>query len=264
MSVPANPEAMHGWFGYRHIPYLPGTPAHSIARDLVATKFPKKEFFEIVFMVEVVRRVLDPSLPIFECCSGHGLLGMLLACDPRVPSVTILDKRFPPNCSRVYDLMLRHFPELDGRIRFWEGQIEQFPDFERGNLVAAHACDTASDAVLNAAVGLEARFAVMPCCISRRTATAYGVEGVHGNEAEINRRRVNKVERQGYRVETTEIDRRITPWNVILCGWPRAEKETPNGGVRGSPLPALLPPRLMREAGASTEGIECRKQTSNG
>lgn len=253
MSIPANPKAMHGWFGYRHIPYQRHETPYALTRDIVELKLPKKEFFEITHMVEAIRRHIDPWAPLFDCCSGHGLLGMLLACDPRIPRATVLDLHFPPNQARLLLALSAHQPGLEQRLTFLEANVSTYQGFCPGALVAAHACGLATDAILEAAVRNRARFFIMTCCISREVAEYHGMSRVHGLEPEINARRLQIAAAQGYTVTTLSIDARITPWNTILAGWPQDADAIPRGGLRESPLPARMPPRLVREA-ADAEG----------
>jgi hypothetical protein len=245
MSRPANPKAMHGWFGYRHLPYRPGERGLELARDIVVAKLPKKEFFEVTAMAEAIRSGIDPLMPIFECCSGHGLLGMLLACDARVPRVVVLDRAFPPNRKRLLHTIATHHPDVVDRLEFVETDVGSYPGFAPGAFVAIHACGPATDLILEAAVRNRARFFVMTCCINHRVARRYGLDSVHGLEQEVNRLRLERAAAAGYQVDTLRIDARITPWNTILAGWPAEEPRTPRGGLRETPLPARLPPRLQ-------------------
>ncbi|MFM7203700.1 MAG: methyltransferase [Myxococcota bacterium] len=249
MSIPANPQAMHGWFGYRHIPYQPGERGYALAREIVELKLPKKEFFEITHMVETVRDGIDPWRPVFDCCSGHGLLGMLLACDERLPKAVVLDQAFPPNRARLFQALAGYEASLVDRLEFVERKLQDYRGFGPGAFVAAHACGFATDYILEAALRNRARFFIMTCCITRAVARSYGLSSVHGLEQQINDLRLAKAMAAGYTVEKREIDGRITPWNTILVGWPDEEERSPRGGLRPGLLPARLPPKLAREEG---------------
>lgn len=247
MTVPANPVAMHGWFGYRHMPYRRDEKGYLLAREIVELKLPKKEFFEITHMVDAIRSYIDPWEPVFDCCSGHGLLGMLLACDERVPRAVILDRHFPPNRARLLQALAGHHQTLVPRLEFVESDLADYQGFRPGAFVAAHACGLATDAILDAALRNRARFFIMTCCITKAVALRYGIESVRGREPEINAQRLARASAHGYTVQTLSIDGRITPWNTILAGWPSDQEQKPRGGLRESLLPARLPPKLQAQ-----------------
>ncbi len=243
MSRPANPEAMHGWLGHRHQPYEPGSPAHAFFRDIVALRFPKKEFFETLAVLDLARRWINPLGPVFELCAGHGFLGMLIACDPRPRPIVLLDRTIPPNRHRLRALMAAHAPNLRHRLEEVRGDVQDWDRYGRGTFIGVHACGAATDVLIRTALAVRARFVVVPCCIRRSDALRYGVERVKGFETEIDGRRLAGVRREGYRVRMISFDPCITPWNRVLIAWPEEEPESPGGGIEPGPLPFRLPPR---------------------
>lgn len=249
VSRPANPMSYFGWLNYYQLPYDPGEPAYPLAREIVAAKLPKKEFFEIIAMVSAIGPYIDPSKPVYDCCSGHGLLGMLLAFDARVPKVVVIDRKFPPNRARLLAALSKHRAGLEERLEFVESPLEGYGGFGPGAFVAAHACGLATEEILETAVRQRARFFVMTCCISRRVAARYGLPSVHGLEPEVNARRLAWARDAGYEVDQLEIDARITPFNVILSGWPAEDPPVAGGGLEASPLPARLARRRSDRAG---------------
>lgn len=246
MTVSKNPISFQGWFGYRHIPYPKDSGSFQLARQIVQTRLTKKEFFEITALHAAARAYIDPHRPIVDGCCGHGLLGLLMACDPRPPTIFCVDRSFPPNCARMATLFAPLISDADRRIQLEEADVASLEHLHPGTLTAAHACGDATELLLNSALDQRARFILMPCCVTRKIAQHYGFETPFRNLEAINHGRLAAAQARGYRVRLLEIDPRITPFNQILVGWPAEEPHSPSGGLGEGPLPFELPPKLRR------------------
>jgi hypothetical protein len=89
-------------------------------------------------------------------------------------------------------------------------------------VVSCHACGNLTDVVLDRAVSVRARVAVLPCCHHLRTGDTGGLSGWVDRAAAVDIVRAVRLGQRGYRIWTQTIPANITPKNRLLIGEPGA------------------------------------------
>ena len=87
-------------------------------------------------------------------------------------------------------------------------------------VVSSHACGALTDVVLNRAVAVRARVAVLPCCHNLVANDTGSLTGWVDGALAIDIMRAVRLEQQGYRVWTQAIPVEITPKNRLLMASP--------------------------------------------
>lgn len=181
---------------------------------------PRKELYEAWEVARRVRRRFRGGRIVDLAC-GHALLAqILLLLDDSSPSALAVDQRLPKSAAALAASLREGWPRLQGRVGLVELDLREVP-LERGDLVvSAHACGGLTDLILERAVAVGARVAVLPCCHDLREADLGGLEGWLEGPLAMDAARVARLRRQGYRVFTQLIPGDITPKNRLLLAEP--------------------------------------------
>ncbi len=192
---------------------------------------PRKELFESWEMARRVRRLLR-GRRVVDVAGGHGLLaGILLLLDNSSPSAVVVDTALPPSHTKVYEALVGVWPRLAGRVTFLEQPLEHTDIASDDLVVSSHACGALTDRVLERAVSVRARVAVLPCCHNLDTLEDGNLAGWVDPSLAIDLVRAMRLRQQGYRIWTQTIPQRITPKNRLLIGEPAPSQE---GTTEGS------------------------------
>jgi hypothetical protein len=182
----------------------------------------RKELFESWEVARRVRRRFRGGR-VVDLAAGHGLLGsILLLLDDTTPEVVGVDRRMPDSAPRLRASLEETWPRLAGRVRFHEGEIEDFEVKQDDLIVSAHACGSVTDVVLTKAIAAGARVAVLPCCHAIGKSDGGHLEGWIDGPLAIDIMRAVRLQQHGYRTYTAEIPDEITPKNRLLLGDPRS------------------------------------------
>jgi hypothetical protein len=91
--------------------------------------------------------------------------------------------------------------------------------------VSSHACGDLTDRVLDRAISVGARVAVLPCCHDQATCDSGPLAGWVDRPLAIDIVRAVRLEQRGYRVWTQTIPAAITPKNRLLLAEPTASAD---------------------------------------
>ncbi|MGE3179164.1 MAG: methyltransferase domain-containing protein, partial [Vicinamibacterales bacterium] len=131
-----------------------------------------------------------------------------------------LDREPPPSAHLLHETLVSAWPRLAGRITIARGTLHDVP-LDGGNvIVSSHACGALTDDVLDAAVRVRARVAVLPCCQDVEASDTGGLTGWLDGPLAVDVVRVHRLREQRYRVWTQTIPEAITPKNRLLLGAP--------------------------------------------
>ena len=181
---------------------------------------PRKEFFEAWETARRIRRQMRGG-PIVELAAGHGLLSaILIILDDSSPAATCIDIKRPPSQPRVLAALERRWPRLRDRVRFAEAGIGDAVAPADGLLVSVHACGVLTDQVLDLAVKVRSRVAVLPCCHDLNRCDPGSLEGWLAGPLAVDATRVARLRQADFRVRTMRIPEDITPKNRLLLAWP--------------------------------------------
>lgn len=194
---------------------------HRVARTVCGAEcLPRKELYETW---EVARRVVRrfKGGRLVELAAGHGLLSFVMCLlDPRLEGAMAVDRKRPQSFGRLETAMLARWPQLEGKVRYLQADIEAAPIRREDAVVAVHACGRLTDRVLDQALVARARVAVLPCCHSVRHCDAGGLSGWMDPSLAIDATRAARLVAEGYRVHTSMIPEEITPKARLLFGHP--------------------------------------------
>ena len=163
----------------RLLPQFAGdTLFEAIARAVCrAGCLPRKELYEAWEVARRVRRRFRGGRIIDLAC-GHGLLAqILLLLDDSSPEALAVDRRIPQSAALLGDCLTEAWPRLKGRVSFIEGDLEDVPVHRDDLIVSVHACGGLTDLVLDRALAVGARVAVLPCCHDLTGADLAGLQG---------------------------------------------------------------------------------------
>jgi SAM-dependent methyltransferase len=206
------------------LPQFPGDGLFDrIARAVCrAGCLPRKELYEAWEVARRVRRRFRGGRVIDLAC-GHGLLAhLLLLLDDSSPAALGIDRCIPDSAARLTATLEETWPRLNGRVRLMQTELETIP-LERGDLVVSvHACGGLTDLILERAMSVGARVAVLPCCHDLHMAELGGLQGWLDGPLAIDIMRAERLRAVGYRVMTQQIPGDITPKNRLLMASPAA------------------------------------------
>ena len=204
-----------------------GTLFDRLARAVChAGCLPRKELYEAWEVARRVRRLFRGGR-IVDLGGGHGLLAQaLLILDDTSPGAIVVDRALPPSAAKLREALAQTWPRLGGRVEFVAKGLDEV-DVHGGDLVVScHACGSLTDAVLDRALSVRARVAVLPCCHHLRTGDTGGLAGWVDRATAIDIMRAARLTRHGYRIWTQTIPAGITPRNRLLLGAPAADAGT--------------------------------------
>lgn len=181
---------------------------------------PRKELYEAWEVARRVRRLLRGGR-VVDVAGGHGLLGQaMLLLDDSSPDAYVVDPAPPASASRLHEALKSAWPRLAGRVHWTSASLDAFT-FEEGDLVvSSHACGSLTDFVLDRALAVRARVAVLPCCHDAATSDAGPITGWVDPALAIDLLRAMRLQNHGYHVRTQTIPEAITPKNRLLIGEP--------------------------------------------
>jgi hypothetical protein len=183
---------------------------------------PRKELYEAWEMARRVRRLFRGGR-VVDLGAGHGLLAqVMLLLDDSSPTALVVDKTLPASCAKLNDRLTQAWPRLTGRITFVASPLEAIEIHATDVVVSSHACGTLTDLVVDRAVAVRARVAVLPCCHDLAICDAGALAGWVDRSLAIDILRAIRLETQGYHVWTQTIPPSITPKNRLLLGAPAA------------------------------------------
>lgn len=204
------------------LPQFPGDALFDrIARAVCrAGCLPRKELYEAWEVARRVRRRFRGGRVIDLAC-GHGLLAhLLLLLDDSSPHALGVDRNIPASAARLAEVLVEAWPRLDGRIHLVQAELESIP-LERSDLVVSvHACGGLTDLVLERAMAVGARVALLPCCHDLDQADLGGLQGWMDGPLAMDVMRAERLRAGGYRVMTQLIPGDITPKNRLIMAEP--------------------------------------------
>jgi hypothetical protein len=181
---------------------------------------PRKELYEAWETARRVRRRFRGGRVVDLAC-GHGLLAqIMLLLDSSSPTALAVDRKIPPSAAVLAGSMGDNWPRLKEQLCFVECDISAAELYHNDLIVSAHACGGLTDLVLDRAVAVGARVAVLPCCHDLGGADLGGLEGWMDGPLAMDAARVARLRAQGYRVFTQQIPSAITPKNRLLMAEP--------------------------------------------
>lgn len=200
-----------------------GTLFDRLARAVChAGCLPRKELYEAWEVARRVRRLFRGGR-IVDLGGGHGLLAQaLLILDDTSPNAVVVDRTLPPSAAKLHDALVQSWPRLDGRVEFVATELDEAEVHGADLVVSCHACGNLTDVVLDRAVSVRARVAVLPCCHHLRTGDTGGLSGWVDRAAAVDIVRAVRLGQRGYRIWTQTIPANITPKNRLLIGEPGA------------------------------------------
>lgn len=206
----------------RLLPQFPGEALFDrIARTVCrAGCLPRKELYEAWEVARRVRRRFRGGRVIDLAC-GHGLLAhLLLLLDDSSPVALGVDRHIPASAARLAKVMVEAWPRLNGRVNLVHAELESIP-LERSDLVVSvHACGGLTDLVLERAMAVGARVALLPCCHDLHQADLGGLQGWLDGPLAMDVMRTGRLRAGGYQVTTQLIPGDITPKNRLIMAEP--------------------------------------------
>jgi hypothetical protein len=186
----------------------------------LAGVLPRKELFEAWEVARRTRRLFRGGR-VMDLAGGHGLLAhVMLLLDDSSPRAVVVDATMPSSAARLHDVIADAWPRLRDRIALVASPLGDVPMHQDDVVVSSHACGALTDTILEHAMSVGARLAVLPCCHDVATCDAGTLTGWMDAALAIDVRRAARLEQAGYRVWTQTIPAAITPKNRLLLGAP--------------------------------------------
>ena len=193
---------------------------------------PRKELFEAWEVARRARRRFRGGR-VVDFAGGHGLLAhVMLLLDDTSPEALVVDTAIPPSHRKLQDALTAAWPRLSNRVRYVDGDLASVSLRAHDVVVSSHACGNLTDRILEAAMGADARVAVLPCCHDFETCETGGLEGWIDGAQAIDVMRAARLHAAGYEVWTQTIPAAITPKNRLLLAQPRTPR--PRSGTRAT------------------------------
>lgn len=177
---------------------------------------PRKELYESWEVARRTRRRFKGGRTVDLAC-GHGLVAqMMTIIDKTSGSALGVDLVVPPSAARLHASLSETWPFLAERVHIESGEIEAVELLPTDVIVSTHACGPLTDLVLERAMSVGARVAVLPCCHAHGGSELTGLEGWLDRALAIDVERAERLRRAGYTVHTQHIPEEITPKNRLL------------------------------------------------
>jgi len=187
---------------------------------------PRKELYENWEVARRVRRRFRGGRIVDMAC-GHGLLAsILLLLDNSSPEALAVDRNIPPSASKLVKELETDWPRLANRVHFQETGLLDIILQPTDLVVASHACGELTDLVLQRAMEVGARVAVLPCCHDLKTADQGNLCGWMDGVLAVDVMRVFSLKSRGYQVYTQQIPAEITPMNRLIIAEPKQQEES--------------------------------------
>jgi hypothetical protein len=196
---------------------------HRVARAVCeADCLPRKELYESWEVARRVRRRFRGGRVVDLAC-GHGLTAhLMLLLDGTSPQAIALDERLPPSASALSRALAAHWPDSVARVRFQESGLSALNLTPDDIVLSIHACGALTDIVLERALSVRARVAVLPCCHDASTCDTGALGSWMDDSLAIDATRAARLRNAGYRVHAHTIPATITPKNRLLLAAPEA------------------------------------------
>ena len=172
---------------------------------------------------EQLYKLVNSSLPLrpfslVDLCCGNGSLGGLFAKHPKIERVVFVDiKKVRGLESNLSEIDIPFELHLDG--------IDFYNPPENAFLIALHACGDLADKVITMALRTGNPFVVVPCCYNKNSLPLMPEKiplvVPTSRRAFYDACRVSYAMEKGYRVEEIYLDRKVTPMNTVLAGFPK-------------------------------------------
>jgi hypothetical protein len=177
---------------------------------------PRKELYEAWETARRVRRLFRGGR-VVDLGGGHGLVAfVLLVLDDSSPGAIVVDPAVPASAAVIAAEMEGQWPRIAGRVTFVGDRLDAAAVAPDDLIVSVHACGALTDAVIDRALAVRARLAVLPCCHDRETCDTGGLEGWMDVALAIDATRASRLAQAGYDVRTQAIPLSITPKNRLL------------------------------------------------
>ena len=145
---------------------------------------------------------------------------MCLILDDSSESAVVVDRKLPKSAAKLAATLEAEWPRLSGRVSPTETRVEDVTLLAEDLVVSVHACGALTDLVLDRAMAVQARVAVMPCCHDARENDTGGLLGWVDAPLAIDLTRAARLRAAGYRVRTQRIAPGITDKSRLLLGEP--------------------------------------------
>ena len=153
---------------------------------------------------------------VIDLGGGHGLLAqVMLLLDGSSPSALVVDTRLPASSGRVHQALVQAWPRLGGRVTFVASALEEAEILDTDVVVSCHACGSLTDRVLQRAVAVRARVAVLPCCHDLASCDTGQLSGWVDGPMAVDIVRAMRLRERGYRIWTQAIPADITAKNRL-------------------------------------------------
>ncbi|MFT3927261.1 MAG: methyltransferase [Myxococcales bacterium] len=210
------------WLSPRDLPRFAGETLFDRVAQVVCAAhcLPRKELYESWAVARRVRRRLRGGR-VVDLAAGHGLTAcLLLLLDDSSESALAVDTRLPASAARLLTGMVERWPRMRDRVSLVEQDLDTVRLSASDLVVSVHACGALTDRVIERAVQVRARVAVLPCCHDEETCDTGGLLGWLDVGMAVDTTRALRLRERGYQVHTQLIPEEITPKNRLLIAQP--------------------------------------------